>query len=75
MAKSCKAIRGLLEKELSLVCKTRNATLESTSDTQKNVILAKDGDFKWDSYDKTVEFIDCTATDDESFGLVKLWSD
>ncbi|KAI6189733.1 Signal recognition particle receptor subunit beta [Aphelenchoides bicaudatus] len=62
MAKSSKAIRSLLEKELSLVCRTRNATLESTSDTQKNVILAKDGDFKWDSQPKTVDFLDCTAT-------------
>lgn len=74
MAKSNKAIRSLLEKELGLVCKTRNATLESTSDTQKSMILAKDGNFKWETHGKTAEFIDCTATDDKSFGLVKSWA-
>lgn len=74
MAKSSKAIRGLLEKELGLVCKTRNATLESTSDSKKNVILAKDGDFKWDSHTKGVEFVDCTAIDDESFQTLKSWA-
>lgn len=74
MAKSSKAIKSLLEKELGLVCKTRNATLESTSDSQKNVILAKNGDFKWETHGKNVEFIDLTATEDGSFETLKSWT-
>ncbi|KAI6186779.1 Signal recognition particle receptor subunit beta [Aphelenchoides besseyi] len=73
-AKSSKAIRGLLEKELGLVSKTRNSTLESTSDTQTKTILTNDGEFKWEKHGPTVEFVDATATDVESISNLKSWA-
>ncbi|KAI6236836.1 Signal recognition particle receptor subunit beta [Aphelenchoides besseyi] len=73
-AKSSNAIRGLLEKELGLVSKTRNSTLESTSDTQSKTTLTNDEEFKWEKHGPTVEFVDATATEAESISNLKSWA-
>lgn len=71
-SKSSQIIKILLEKELSLVCRTRAATLKSTSDTNQKTTLFSDGEFSWDRIGKNVKFHDCTATNDEEAEAVKM---
>ena len=70
-AHSSQEIKRLLEKELSLVCRTRANTLGSTSETEKKVTLVDSGDFKWEKHGKNVNFIECTATKSDDAESVK----
>ncbi|KAI6239246.1 Signal recognition particle receptor domain containing protein [Aphelenchoides fujianensis] len=73
-AKNSEAVRSQLEKELGLVSKTRESTLESTSDTQQRVILGRGGEFRWEADAPNVHFIDCTATEAESVAELREWA-
>ncbi|CAD5224973.1 unnamed protein product [Bursaphelenchus okinawaensis] len=71
-AKSSKAIKTLLEKELSLVCQTRNRTLEATTETTVRS-LSQDGEFSWSQFSDNVEFKDFSALDESSLDSVRQW--
>ncbi|KAI6221815.1 Signal recognition particle receptor domain containing protein [Aphelenchoides fujianensis] len=73
-AKNSDAVRSQLEKELGLVSKTRESTLESTSETQLRVILGRGGEFRWEADAPNVHFIDCTATEAESVAELREWA-
>ncbi|CAD5231653.1 unnamed protein product [Bursaphelenchus xylophilus] len=71
-AKSSKAIRTLLEKELGLVCQTRNRTLESTAETTVRS-LSPEGEFSWSKFSGNVEFKDLSALDEDQLDGVHQW--
>ncbi|XP_015122486.1 signal recognition particle receptor subunit beta [Diachasma alloeum] len=67
LAKGCKVIRNLLEKELNLVRVTKSSQLEATDASSTNTFLGKEGkDFEFDDVSMKIEFAECSAFSKES---------
>jgi len=75
LSKGTQVIRKGLEKELSVLNKTRAASLESIDGTSgKRLLLTGDSDeFKFENLRQNVEFVECVATGDLRLEGVKDW--
>lgn len=67
MAKSAQVIKTLLEKEINTVRKTRTSKLQTTDDSENNVVfLGRDGkDFEFSHLSQNVQFYEGSGKDNE----------
>jgi len=77
LSKGSQVIRKGLEKELSVLNKTRAASLETTDGSGgKNLLLTDgrgDSEFKFDQLRQSVDFIECSAAGDVKLEELKNW--
>ncbi|PAV84956.1 hypothetical protein WR25_08512 [Diploscapter pachys] len=77
LAKTDLVIRTTLEKEFTLINKSRSSALAGTdgSDSKRTTLTDSGEQFTWNQLPKPVEFVSCTASDDtgEGIEIVRKW--
>ncbi|PAV81956.1 hypothetical protein WR25_05850 [Diploscapter pachys] len=77
LAKTDLVIRTTLEKEFTLINRSRSSALAGTdgSDSKRTTLTDSDEQFTWNQLPKPVEFVSCTASDDtgEGIEIVRKW--
>lgn len=77
LSKGAQVIRKGLEKELSVLNKTRAASLQTTDGTGGKSLLITDkhgdSEFKFEDLRQSIDFIECAAGDDEQLDELKDW--
>jgi len=75
LSKGAQVIRKGLEKELSVLNKTRAASLETTDGSSGKRLLtdSDSGEFKFEQLRQNVEFVECAAAEDLDLDELKDW--